>query len=355
MTILKSRYIGVLVAIVALALTLIAWVDWSSNSDFSLKADHDAVSVTANSQAVMAVHISTKTSNAKPVKFSFSHVPAGVSVSATSDPLSPDIAVIGVETSSTAKPGNFQLTVTGTNGAAKHSFTVPVSVSVPVRTKPPFTMVVRPASHTVVSRWHTRFSVVTYPGRLPMPVTLTVSGLPSGASATFMSAGWVNGSAYMMNVSTTIDTAPGTYLFTVHGVEGAQSADAQGYLTVVNAVLKPFTIAGDGSKVLSPGITSPINLSISNTFKRDLTVAGLSVALVSTSNPSCATSNFVVTQYSGPSSLVVPHMSKRTLAQLGVPRSQWPSVKMINLLHTNQDTCKNVTLNLTYTGSGSGT
>jgi len=353
MTILKSRLLWVLVVVVATVLTLVAWVRWSNNdSDFSLKADHTAVSVANGSQAVMAVSIKSKSS--QPVRFSVAHAPAGITFSSITDSeASAHVAVLTFAANSSVKPGDYQVEVTGTSGSS--SKTVPLSVHVP-HVRPPFTFVIRPSSRTVVSRAKTYYTLVYRPGLPIRAASFTVTGLPANSTHSFTPVlRWPHQDAYRLNVSTTIDVAPGTYPFTVHVTAGSDSADAQGYLIVVNAVIKNFTISGDGAKLLAPGITSPINLAISNNFKRSLTVAGLSVSLVSTSNPACTTSNFVVNQYSGPSTLVVPAHTKQTLSQLGVPRSQWPSVKMVNLLHTNQDVCKNVTLNLTYTGSGSGT
>jgi len=348
MTILKNRYLGVIVAVVALALTLIAWVDWSSDSEFSLKADHTAVSVATDSQAVMAVKISSRT----PVKFSFSHVPAGLSVDSTSDPLSPNVAVMAFTADSTVKPGTYPVSVTGTSGNTKRTLSVNVLVG---HTRPPFSLVVRPASRTIVSRASTYYTLVYRPGLPIRAADFTVTGLPANTTHSFTPVvTWPHQDAYRLNVGTTIDVAPGTYPFTVHVTAGSDQADASGYLVVVDAVVKGFTISGDAGKLLAPGTTSPINVAINNTFKRDLNFVGLAVSLDSTSNPSCDTSNFVVTQYSGPSTLVIPANTKRTLSQLGVPRSEWPSVKMLNL-STNQDDCKGVTLNLSYIGSGSGT
>jgi len=352
MTILKSRYFGVLVAIVALALTLVAWVDWSSDSEFSLKADHSAVSVTTGSQAVLAVKIGSRSTSAKPVSFSFGHVPAGVTASVVSDPLSPDTAVMAFTAGSAVKAGSYPVTVTGTSGSTKRTLSVNVSVG---HTPPPFTLVVRPASRTVVSRANTYYSLVYRPGLPVRAADFTVTGLPANSTHSFTPIGtWPHQDAYRLNVGTTIDVAPGTYPFTVHVTAGSDQADASGYLIVVNAVVQNFTISGDGAKQLAPGISTPINVAINNTFKRDLNFVGLNVSLDSTSNPACDTSNFVVTQYSGPSTLVIPAHTKRSLVALGVPRSQWPSVTMLNL-PTNQDDCKGVTVNLTYTGAGSGT
>jgi hypothetical protein len=49
---------------------------------------------------------------------------------------------------------------------------------------------------------------------------------------------------------------------------------------------------------------------------------------------------------------VVPANSTRTLTQLGVPQSQWPTVQMLD--SGNQDGCKTASVNLQYSGNATG-
>lgn len=339
------------VVIAALLLSAFVYVKWTSGSDFSLSADRTSVAVGADSETVVAVKVASKSSSPA-VRFTIAHAPGGISLSThTAAESSSHVVVLTLAAAATTRPGTYPVSVVGTSGSFQHT----LSMSIAVHTPPPFTFVMRPAVQTIESRGSTGYSLLFHPGHNPATPVFTVTGLPTNATYDIVKQDWVNDALYRLYVHTTIDVAPGSYLLNVHIAIGSDSADAQAYLVVTNAVVKDFTISGDARNLLSPGRTSPINLAISNTFKRDLTVTGLTVGLVGTSDPSCATSNFQLTQYSGPSTLTVPAHSKKTLLQLGVPVSAWPKVTMVNLSNVNQDACKNVTLNLTYSGSGSGT
>lgn len=348
--ILSKKALVVPVVIAALLLSLLAYVKWTSGSDFALSTDQTSVSVGAASEAVVAVKVDSKSSSPA-VRFSIAHAPAGISLTTHSDAEhAAHVVVLTVAASATAKPGSYPVTVVGKSG----DFTHTLSMNVAVHTPPPFTFVMRPAVRTIVSRASTWFSLIFHPGHNPATPAFTVTGLPTGATYSVVKQDWPNEALYRLNVGTTIDVAPGSYLVNVHIALGSDSSDAQAYLVVTNLVAKNFTISGDARGPLFPGRTSPINVTISNTFKRDLTVTGLTVSIAGTSDPSCAASNFTLTQYSG-SALTVPAHSKRTLSQLGVPTSAWPKIKMINLLHVNQDACKDITVNLSYSAAGSGT
>jgi hypothetical protein len=106
--------------------------------------------------------------------------------------------------------------------------------------------------------------------------------------------------------------------------------------------------------VLAPGAPSAaVDLAITNPFTAAMTVTALGVSVTGTSISACAVGNYDVTAYSGPFPLTIPPGTTRTLSQLGVPRAQWPQVQMLNL-PANQDACKGATVQLHYSGTGSG-
>lgn len=374
MTITRSRKLGAFVVVVALVLAAVAWIaSTRKTSDFALSSDHSAVSVMVDSQAVLAVTIASK-SDVQSMMFTFSRPPAGITVSATPDSSGdPHLAVVTVEASPTARPGRFALGVTGTSSGTRHTLSVPVTVtgysaasrgittagdvsaskSATALVLPaPLSVVIRPSLRTI-SHGPAYYSVVVNPYRQMVPVHLTVTGLPAGITGSFSPGRLASGAGYELITTDTLDAAPGLYQFTVHATVGTQTATAQAYLHVVNFVAKSFTISATAIHPLYPGSTAPLNLVLTNTFKRDLDVASLHVAITGTSNHACTASNFAIVQYSGPT-LVVPAHTQRSLIQLGVAPTATPKLKMLNL-PTNQDACKNITINLKYTGTGSGT
>jgi hypothetical protein len=122
---------------------------------------------------------------------------------------------------------------------------------------------------------------------------------------------------------------------------------------VVPAPGRAFTISGTLDRSLFIGSTGRLNLAIAAPRGGTLNVTDLAVRVTGTSNTNCTAGNFTVTQYSGSYPLTVPGGSTRTLQQLGVPRSVWPAVTLLDL-PVNQDACKNVAVTLTYAGTGQG-
>ena len=112
-----------------------------------------------------------------------------------------------------------------------------------------------------------------------------------------------------------------------------------------------FTVSGSPGGVFRPGISRPVNLTITNPSASDLTVTAVNVAVGPASLPACGAENLIVTQhFSG--SVVVPAHTTRSLSALNVPESQWPILSMPNTSF-NQDACQQATFQLTYTGTGS--
>jgi hypothetical protein len=116
----------------------------------------------------------------------------------------------------------------------------------------------------------------------------------------------------------------------------------------------PFTITGNAAQALQPGLPQPIELQIHNPNGEALSIAGLSASVSAVNAPNatpglpCSADEFAVQQYSGPLPLVVAPGATVSLGELGVPRSQWPQVSLLNL-PTNQDGCQGASVTLRYT------
>jgi hypothetical protein len=118
---------------------------------------------------------------------------------------------------------------------------------------------------------------------------------------------------------------------------------------------KTFTISGSLSGQLAPGAPDrPLNLVLSNPNNQSLALTNVTVTVHHTSaGASCDAANFAVTQYRGPYPVTITANRTASLSQLGLPSSAWPQIRMLDL-PKNQDTCKNVTLALAYSGTGQG-
>jgi hypothetical protein len=130
---------------------------------------------------------------------------------------------------------------------------------------------------------------------------------------------------------------------------------------VIAASGKPFTISGNLSGALAPGLSRALDLTLANPNKKPLSVTNLTVTVQTVTrtayaiahNQPCTTADYAVTQYSGAYPLTVPGNGSASLSSLGVSTSARPKVSMLNTA-LNQDGCKGATLTLAYSGSGQG-
>ncbi len=139
---------------------------------------------------------------------------------------------------------------------------------------------------------------------------------------------------------------------------GGTSKAATGSGSGTASVGPAFSISGDPSQALEPGISEPIDLQIQNPNSSSLTLSTLTAAVSAVSAPQatpalpCTASNFVVQQYSGGLPLVVAPNSTVSLQQLGVPVADWPQVSMLDT-NANQDGCQGASLSLSYGAAAS--
>jgi len=110
-----------------------------------------------------------------------------------------------------------------------------------------------------------------------------------------------------------------------------------------------FTISGDVSD-LQLGMTSPIELTLSNPNSVAIYVTRLTVSVsANSSHAGCDSSNVEVTQSNASStdSITIPPNGNVTLTS--APRA--PQITFLNLPDVNQNACRNASFTLTYTGS----
>ncbi|MCW3032919.1 MAG: putative internalin [Solirubrobacterales bacterium] len=149
----------------------------------------------------------------------------------------------------------------------------------------------------------------------------------------------------------------GAHVFRVRATDAAGnlSTAATYSWTVVKAVKatpgKPFTVTGNASGPLAPGISSPLLVTLHNPNSVPITLTALEVAVAAgSSNPGCdGPANLAVTQpdISATNTVSVPAGGQLTLPSGSVHA---PSVLMKDL-STNQDACKNASFTFTYSGS----
>jgi hypothetical protein len=119
----------------------------------------------------------------------------------------------------------------------------------------------------------------------------------------------------------------------------------------------PFTIEGSLTEPISPGVSAPLNLRLTNPHSAPMSVTQLRVTVQKVSAPNadvarpCTIADFAVDQASGGIEIGVPARATSTLSTLGLARATMPQVGMLDR-SVNQDGCKGASLTLAYTAVG---
>jgi hypothetical protein len=162
------------------------------------------------------------------VTLSVDGLPAGANGTFTPDPATTSSA-LSVTTSASTPTGTYTLTITGVSGALTHTSTVTLVVA-----PPDFTLTASPVSQTVTQGRSTSYTVTIGPSfGFTGQVTLSVSGLPSGASGSFSANPTTASSA--LSVTTITSTPAGSYPVTITGVSGNLTHTTTVSLTVARA------------------------------------------------------------------------------------------------------------------------
>lgn len=227
------------------------------------------------------------------------------------------------------------------------------------------TLQLAPTSRSVTQGTSASYSVVVQPtGGFAGNVSLSISGLPTGATAAFSPPVVALGSGSSqatLGISTTSATPLGTYSLSLKGSSGTiQSAVVVVSLTVTAGQHQPFTISGNPAGLLAPGYAVPVDLQLAIPGNSSLGVTGLTISIAGVtrtaqavaSNRPCNPSDYAVTQFSGSYPFTAPP-GNSSLSGIGIPAAQWPQIRMQNS-SLNQDGCKGATLQLSYAGTGQG-
>jgi hypothetical protein len=239
------------------------------------------------------------------VNFAISGLPAGASVTPNPIPPSTTSSTFAIATTSSVAPGTYTFTITGTSGALTHTATATLVVA-----KPDFSLSVAPSSQTATVGGATgNYTVTVNPTNgFSSSVTLSVSGLPTGATASDPGS---TTSTATFNVTTTASTPPGTYTLTIKGVSGSLT-----HTTTASLVVTPV---GNFTVSLSPPSLS-VKRNNSGTYTVTVTPSGGftgNVTLTVSGVPSRATATLSKTTITGGSGTATLTISAAKNAQLG--------------------------------------
>src|SRR5439155_1235982 len=183
--------------------------------DFTLSASPSSRTVTPGGSTSYDVTISPTGGFTDPVTLSVSGLPTGATGSFTPIP-----ATTPSPPAWTSGPGTPLSASTHTVPGIRHTPTNTPTLSLGADAPADFTLSAAPASQTVTQGGSTSYAVTISPtGGFTDQVTLSVSGLPNGATGGFTPNPATTSST--LSVSTSPSTPTGTYTLTITGVSGS--------------------------------------------------------------------------------------------------------------------------------------
>ncbi len=193
--------------------------------DFDFSAGPSSRSVVQGTSAVYTVDVSSLNSYAGSVALSVDGLPPGATVDYSSNPIVLSSGSSGSSTltihTSTVTPASYPLTIKGTDNTITHTGDVTLDVTPQVSQS--FTLSASPSSRRIRRGRGTTYSIsIARSGGFTGPVTLSLSGAPSGVTGSF-SPNPAAGSSSTLSISTSRSAARGTFTLTVGGVNGALS------------------------------------------------------------------------------------------------------------------------------------
>jgi len=192
-------------------------VQAAATPDFSLSATPSSSTVVQGAGTNYNVTVTSTGGFTGSVTLSVSGLPSGAAASFSPNPTSTTSAM-SVTTTATTPTGSYTSTITGVSGSLTH--TTSVTLVVQAAAAPGYSLSANPSSRSIVQGAQTSYALtITRTGAFTGSVALTVSGLPSGATASFNPAN-TTGTTSTLSVTTRTSTRTGSYTVTISGVSG---------------------------------------------------------------------------------------------------------------------------------------
>jgi hypothetical protein len=220
----------------------------TTTNDFSIALNPTSASVVAGNSATSTVSTAVVSGTPGTITLSASGLPSGATASFSPASVSAgSSSTLTVATSASTAAGTYPITVTGTAGGTSHTATYTLTVTTTAPSND-FSVSLSPATARVVAGGSVTSTVSTaVVSGTAGTITLSASGLPSGATASFSPASVTAGNSSTLTVATTASVVAGSYPITVTGTSGGTSHSATFTVTV--------TAPGGGGGVVT--ITNP--------------------------------------------------------------------------------------------------
>src|SRR5439155_758897 len=262
--------------------------------DFSIGAEPSSQGILRGEGTTYSVSTLVTSGSAQTVTFSLAGLPAGAS--GTFSPaavLAGGGSTLTVTTSTSTPAGTFTLTISGAyaNPPNSRSATVTLTVNAP----DDFGISASPLSQSVVQGQSTSYTVTTQvTSGNAQTVTLSVSGLPAGATGTFNPASVTAGGASLLTVTTTTTAATGTVTLVITGTYPSSTAHSTSVSFTVTLPPDEFSLAATPTlRTVAQGASTTYNvdtqLTSGNAQSVSLSVSGLPNGATGTFNPATVT------------------------------------------------------------------
>lgn len=275
---------------------------WNNNAgtpDFTINASPTSHMVAQNASTTFTFSVVPHNGYTGTVAFSVTGLPVGATASfAPPSVTNSGSTVMTVTTAANTPQSTYPLTVTGFDGTVGHTSPVTLIVA-----NPDFSLSATPASQSVLQGASVNYTVTLNPiNQYVGTVSFSVSGLPTGATATFTPPSVTTSGNTTLAVSAAATTPTGSYTLTITGTDGVLT-----HTTSVTLVVSPvdFTVsAAPASQSANQGTTATYTVTqgaingYSGTVTYSVTSAlptGVSVAFTPPTVTGAGTTSLAVT------------------------------------------------------------
>ena len=198
--------------------------------DFSISASPAQQTIAPGGSATSTVTVGLVSGTSQNVALTVSGVPKGASASLNPTSGTPAFSsVLSITTTASVASGQYALTITGTAGTTSHTTTFTLTIG----QSPDFRIDVNPPSQTTTQGGTTTYQInVVSLNVFKSQVTLSVSGLPSGANGVFTITSGTPNFASALTVTLPANAPTGSFTLEVKGTGGGLNRAANLVLNI---------------------------------------------------------------------------------------------------------------------------
>src|SRR5581483_2655885 len=202
----------------------------SVNPDFSLTISPSSQSVQAGTRTNYTATVTAMNGFSGAANLSVSGLPSGATASFNPAAIQTSgTSQLTVATAGSLAPGSYPFTLTATSGSLTHS----VSLTLVVSAAADFSIAVSPATQSVQPGSSVNYTAtLTAQNGYASATNLTLSGLPTGATASFNPQSLTGSGNSQLTITTASSTPVGTYPITITASGSSLSHAAKATLTV---------------------------------------------------------------------------------------------------------------------------